>query len=80
LSVQMALIAMLGGAATVWGPVIGAVVLTVAGEALKASLERSHLFFYGLLLILVVLFLPGGLISISKQRWFRRRARHPQAA
>ncbi len=79
-SVQMALIAMLGGAATVWGPIVGAVVLTVAAEALKAYLERAHTFFYGLLLVLVVLFLPGGLISIAKQRWFRRTAPSAQAA
>ncbi len=80
LSVQMALIAMLGGAATVWGPIIGAVVLTFAGEGLKAYLERSHLFFYGLLLVLVVLFLPGGLVSVTKLRWFRRVAGRAQAA
>jgi branched-chain amino acid transport system permease protein len=79
MSVQMALIAMLGGAATVWGPIIGAVVLTFAAEGLKAYLERAHLLFYGLLLVLVVLFLPGGLVSISKQRWFRRVARRAQA-
>jgi branched-chain amino acid transport system permease protein len=80
LSVQMALIAMLGGAGTVWGPIIGAVVLTVAAEGLKAYLERAHLFFYGLLLVLVVLFLPGGLVSITKLRWFRRAARRAEAA
>jgi len=80
LSVQMALIAMLGGAATVWGPIIGAVVLTIAAEGLKAYLERAHLFFYGLLLVLVVLFLPGGLVSISKKRWFRKTAGRAQAA
>jgi len=79
LSVQMALIAMLGGVATVWGPIIGAVVLTVAAEGLKAYLERAHLFFYGLLLVLVVLFLPGGLVSITKLRWFRRSAARAQA-
>lgn len=79
LSVQMALIAMLGGAATVWGPIIGALVLTVAAEGLKAYLERAHLFFYGLLLVVVVLFLPGGLISITQQRWFRRSAGQARA-
>jgi branched-chain amino acid transport system permease protein len=80
LSVQMALIAMLGGAATVWGPIVGAVVLTIAAEGLKAYLERAHLFFYGLLLVLVVLFLPGGLVSIAKSRRLRRAEARPQAA
>ncbi|MGO8970086.1 MAG: branched-chain amino acid ABC transporter permease [Myxococcaceae bacterium] len=79
-SVQMALIAMLGGAATVWGPMVGAVVLTVAAEGLKAYLERAHTFFYGVLLVLVVLFLPGGLVSIAQQRWFRRRPAGAQAS
>ena len=63
-----------------WGPIVGAIVLTVAAEGLKAYLERAHLFFYGLLLVVVVLFLPGGLVSIAKQRWFRRTAARPQAA
>jgi branched-chain amino acid transport system permease protein len=71
---------MLGGAATVWGPILGAVVLTVAAEGLKAYLERAHLFFYGLLLVVVVLFLPGGLVSIAKSRWLRRTEGRPQAA
>lgn len=71
LSVQMALIAMLGGAGTVWGPIIGSVVLTVSAEGLKAYLERAHLLVYGLLLVVVVLFLPGGVVSIFKQRWFQ---------
>jgi branched-chain amino acid transport system permease protein len=80
LSVQMALIAMLGGAATVWGPIVGAVVLTIAAEGLKAYLERAHLFFYGMLLVLVVLFLPGGLVSITRGRWLRRSEGRAQAA
>ena len=77
---HVAAFARFGGAATVWGPIVGAVVLTVAAEGLKAYLEQAHLFFYGLLLVLVVLFLPGGLVSISKQRWFRRAAGRAQAA
>jgi len=80
MSVQMALIAMLGGAGTVWGPIIGSVVLTVAAEGLKAYLERAHLLVYGLLLVVVVLFLPGGVVSIFQQRWFRRGRPRPQAA
>ena len=76
MSVQMALIVMLGGAATVWGPVIGSVVLTVAAEGLKTILESAHLLVYGLLLVVVVLFLPGGVVSIFKQRLFKRRAQN----
>jgi branched-chain amino acid transport system permease protein len=80
MSVQMALIAMLGGAGTVWGPIIGSVVLTVAAEGLKAYLERAYLLVYGLLLVVVVLFFPGGVVSIFKLRWFRRVSDSAQAA
>jgi branched-chain amino acid transport system permease protein len=63
-SVQAAVIAMLGGAATVWGPVIGSIVLTVSSEVFKAYFKEAHLLIYGLLLVVVVLFLPGGLVSL----------------
>ncbi len=64
ISVQAALIAVLGGVATVWGPVVGSVVLTVASEIFKAFFKEAHLLIYGGLLVAVVLFLPGGVISV----------------
>jgi ABC-type branched-chain amino acid transport system, permease component len=74
ISVQAALIAMLGGAATVWGPILGSIVLTLTAEIFKTYFEHTHLVVYGLLLIVVVVFLPGGLISLFTRRWgFRRQ-------
>lgn len=74
ISVQAALIAMLGGAATVWGPILGSVVLTLTSEIFKTYFEHTHLVVYGLLLIVVVIFLPGGVISLFTRRWkFRRQ-------
>jgi branched-chain amino acid transport system permease protein len=64
LSVQAAVIAMLGGAATVWGPVVGSIVLTISSEVFKAYFKEAHLLIYGSLLVIVVLFLPGGLVSL----------------
>ncbi len=75
ISVQAALIAMLGGAATVWGPILGSIVLTLTAEVFKTYFEHTHLVVYGLLLIVVVVFLPGGVISLFMRRWgFRRQA------
>jgi branched-chain amino acid transport system permease protein len=64
ISVQAAVIAVLGGAATVWGPLIGSVVLTLCSEVFKAFFKEAHLLIYGVLLVVVVLFLPEGLVSI----------------
>jgi branched-chain amino acid transport system permease protein len=75
ISVQAALIAMLGGAGTVWGPVLGSVVLTLTSEIFKTYFEHTHLIVYGALLIVVVLVMPGGVISLFQGRWkFRREA------
>lgn len=74
ISIQAALIAMLGGAATVWGPILGSIVLTLTAEIFKTYFEHTHLVVYGLLLIVVVVFVPGGLISLFQRRWFRRTA------
>ena len=55
-----------GGLATVAGPVLGAIVLTAIDEALRpAGYYRVILF--GVVLILTVLFMPGGLESIPRR-------------
>jgi branched-chain amino acid transport system permease protein len=72
ISVQAALIAMLGGAATVWGPILGSIVLTLTSEIFKTYFEHTHLVVYGALLIVVVIFLPGGVISLFEGRKRRR--------
>ena len=75
ISVQAALIAMLGGAATIWGPILGSIVLTLTSEIFKTYFEHTHLVVYGALLIVVVIFLPGGVISLFMRRsQFRRQA------
>ena len=58
----------LGGLGTIPGPIIGTVILTIAWESLKAiGLTYEMLIVIGLLLILVVIFLPKGLVSLPDQ-------------
>ena len=73
-SVEMLLVAMIGGAGTVYGPLIGAFLLTLIGEYTRALTEAQglSLVLYGALLILIIGFLPNGLIDLV--RWRRRRA------
>lgn len=76
LSVEFVVMAVVGGLGTVWGPVLGAAVITILVQVLNSlgTLEGMPIYasaifsyaVYGLLLILVVLFLPRGLLpSIS---------------
>ncbi|HET6843326.1 MAG TPA: branched-chain amino acid ABC transporter permease [Candidatus Angelobacter sp.] len=72
ISVQIAIIAMLGGAGTLAGPVAGAVLLLTASEVFKNQFREGHLLIYGVLIVLVVLFLPDGIVG-GLQRLLRRR-------
>jgi branched-chain amino acid transport system permease protein len=80
ISVQMAIITMLGGAGTLLGPVIGAVLLTGASELFKNQFQESHLLIYGVLVVLVVLFLPEGIVGGLQQLIRRIRKTSPPAS
>ncbi len=57
-----------GGTRTFYGPIIGAVLLTVIQEVVlrAVGLDAARPLFYGLILILTMMFLPGGLESVEK--------------
>lgn len=76
-SVEMLLVSMIGGAGTVYGPLIGAVLLAGISDATRAltDVQGLSLVLYGTLLVVIIAFLPNGLIDLF-QRWGRRR-RHP---
>ena len=61
---QTVLIALIGGAATLWGPLIAAIVFSLLAETLRLQLPQLYMMALGLLLILSVLWLPGGLASL----------------
>ncbi len=61
---QTVLIALIGGAATLWGPLIAAIVFSVLAETLRLQVPQLYMVSLGLLLILSVLYLPGGLASL----------------
>lgn len=66
LSIDMALMSIIGGQGTVYGPLIGALFLTPIAELTRTYLGGSfiglHLVIYGLVLIIAVLYLPKGLL------------------
>ena len=56
-----------GGTSTIYGPIIGAVALTLINEIILRELgfEQARPLFYGAILIAAVLFLPGGLEELA---------------
>jgi branched-chain amino acid transport system permease protein len=80
ISVYAIVFALFGGVRTVLGPVVGAVVLYSLYQYIGISNPQYFELVYGILIILLVLFLPGGLSSLvgragSRPRWLRVGAR-----
>jgi branched-chain amino acid transport system permease protein len=65
------MMANIGGVGTIIGPIIGAVFFVVVKEYLTLNVVEAHLIVFGVLFILVVLFLPGGFV----EAWEKIQAR-----
>jgi branched-chain amino acid transport system permease protein len=68
LSVEISVVAMLGGAGTALGPIVGSVILESAAELFKTQFKEAHLMVYGILIVVVVLFLPEGVVGTISNR------------
>lgn len=61
-SLNFIIFLLFGGLQTLWGPVLGAVLLTALPEMLRFTNEY-RLIFYGLIIVLVVLLRPDGVLT-----------------
>jgi len=93
LSVQIVMIAIIGGIGTIAGPVVGAALLVPLSEALrsnaitdalinahvvsaesktgaflKENLAHAHVLIYGILVVIVILFMPEGVLGFFRKR------------
>ncbi len=80
LAVDILTYAVVGGSTSFLGPILGATLLTELPEILRTDLVRGvvnlqagwqTLLLNGVILLLVILFLPNGLISLFTRRWRR---------
>ena len=76
-NIEMIVVVLFGGSGTVWGPILGAGTVMVLREILWAQFPSAHLAALGVLLLVVVLYLPGGLISILRDRLQKRPDARP---
>lgn len=84
LSVDLPLMAILGGIGTILGPLVGAAILLPLRETLVEMLggaaSGAHLVLYGFLLILIVVLLPNGLLGgLDRLRALTRSKPGPSA-
>ncbi|MDJ0950162.1 MAG: branched-chain amino acid ABC transporter permease [Alphaproteobacteria bacterium] len=74
LSVKPIVMVILGGAGTLYGPVVGAFAFLILEEVVWRNVLTFHSGLLGLLIVLLVLFMPQGLIRVTARRLFRRTA------
>jgi branched-chain amino acid transport system permease protein len=74
-SVEAALVSIVGGIGTLWGPVVGTVLLETTSALLQSWLGSGHggvqLTIYSLILIAVILWRPNGLIGLFTEVYAR---------
>ena len=63
ISIMMILSVMLGGAGTLWGPALGAVIYTILSEALRAAIGPMAYLIFPVIACLIIMFLPDGIIG-----------------
>ncbi len=69
ITVHMVIMTLLGGMGTFLGPVVGATFLTVIEETLWARFIYTYMVIVGSIIIVVVIFMPGGVMGTLKKRF-----------
>ena len=66
---------MIGGAGTLWGPVVGTTIFSLLGEAMRnlplpstRAVVTASKMLYAALLMLIIIYLPGGIMSLRRRR------------
>lgn len=79
-AVEILIFAVFGGSEVIWGPVFGALFLTVMPEVLRFISEYRYMI-YGLIIIIMMAVRPQGLIDVNILNWLKlktskRRQKH----
>jgi branched-chain amino acid transport system permease protein len=61
------LMALFGGVGEVYGPILGASLLTVISEVLLSRFPYYYMLLYGAIFIVVISFLPDGLVGLARK-------------
>jgi branched-chain amino acid transport system permease protein len=68
-TITMIVMALFGGKGTIWGPVLGAVVLFTFQELVWARFIYLHQLLFGAIIVAVVLLMPRGILGVLQQKY-----------
>jgi branched-chain amino acid transport system permease protein len=72
-SIKPIVMVLLGGAGTVSGPIIGAIVFLILEELVWRNFLTFHAGVLGLIVVFLIFYLPDGMLALSYRRWFAWR-------
>jgi branched-chain amino acid transport system permease protein len=80
-SAEVLLMAILGGASTFAGPIVGAVIITLVKNVVSSYVDRWNSLL-GAIFVIVILFMPFGIVPGVRQLWarWRKPAKMPERA
>ncbi len=71
LSFTPVLMSLFGGVGQIYGPVLGATILTFISEIILSKFPYHYPLIYGIIFIVVIIFLPDGLVGLV-EKWRKR--------
>jgi branched-chain amino acid transport system permease protein len=71
-SAEVLLMAILGGASTLTGPIVGAVIITLVKNVVSTYIDRWNSLL-GAIFVIVIMFMPFGIVPGVRQLWARVR-------
>lgn len=76
LSFQVVIMALLGGAHRLWGPLVGVVPFALVWDVVSAQAPNQSVLLLGVAFLLIVYFIPHGVIGLVERQFRHRRDGH----
>lgn len=72
LSINFVVMLMIGGMGSIWGVIIGAVIVTLLPELLR-FVGNYYQLVYAIIMMSFIIFVPGGIVSLGKKLWHKKQ-------
>jgi len=73
IELQTVAMAILGGMGTLWGPLVGGILMSQVSESLSTRFPQTHLMIFGALIVILLIALPRGIVPAISERLNRKK-------
>ncbi len=76
ISFQVVIMALLGGAHRLWGPLVGVIPFTILWEIINSNFPTQTTLLLGISFLLIVYFIPHGVVGVIEDAYQKRKRGH----